>query len=443
MKYNFKRTDFPEDFIFGAATAAYQIEGSNFGDCGSSIWDTWAATPGNVVNFEDGSIACDHYNRTEEDLNLIKVGGFDSYRFSASWSRVMPDGRTVNPKGLDFYDKLVDQLLKRGLKPNLTLYHWDLPSALSDIGGWTNREIPLLFADYTEALINRIGDRLDFVSTINEPFCASWLAYFVGRKAPGMRDIRAAMRSMHYIQLAHGLAIETLRGMGQKNLGTVLNLSHSEPASSNELDKAAQQTFDAIGFRWFMDSIFKGHYPEDMLSANLQHMPEGFEDDMKVINQKMDWLGINYYTREIISHVPDQPWPNLEIGRGPLPKTDMGWEIFPQGLEAVLKRVHQDYTDDLPLYITENGMAVDSELVDGECNDVERIDYIDMHMQKVLKCIKDGVPIKGYYGWSLLDNYEWAYGYEKRFGLVHVDYKTQKRTPKASYKAFKHALTEV
>ena len=439
MTFSFTRQDFPKDFQFGAATAAYQIEGSKFGNCGTSHWDTWSATPGNVVGADDGSVACDHYHRYADDLDIIRSGGFDAYRFSTSWARVMPDGKTLNPEGLDYYDRLVDAIVERGLNPNLTLYHWELPSAMADIGGWANRETPLRFADMTRAVIERIGDRVERVATINEPWCVAWLSHFLGGHAPGMRDVRAAMRAMHHIQLAHGTALKVMRAHGQKNLGIVLNLGHGEPVSAT--DKAATKTFDAITFRWFMDSLFKGHYPEDMIAVVGQHMPEKYEDDLALISQPIDWLGINYYTRALVKATPETPWPHFEEVAGPLPKTQMGWEIYPQGLELLLKRAHVEYTGDLPLMVTENGMANDDSVNSGRCDDPIRVRYFDDHLQAVLRCIADGVPIKGYFGWSLLDNFEWALGYEKRFGLVHVDYETQKRTPKASFEAFRQALS--
>ncbi|MGB0799305.1 MAG: family 1 glycosylhydrolase, partial [Planktomarina sp.] len=317
LSFSFSRRDFPKGFQFGAATAAYQIEGSKFGGCGSSHWDTWSATPGNVVGNDDGSVACDHYHLYEQDLDIIKSGGFDSYRFSTSWARVMPDGKTVNPQGLDYYDRLVDAIVERGLNPNLTLYHWELPSALADIGGWANRETAMRFADMTRAVIDRLGDRVERVATINEPWCIAWLSHFLGGHAPGLRDIRAAMRAMHHIQLAHGNAMQVLRDHGQKNLGIVLNLGHGEPASESAEDIAATKTFDAIHTRWFMDSLFKGHYPEDMIAAVGQHMPLDYEADMTLISQPMDWLGINYYTRGLVKAAPNQPWPHMDDAAGP------------------------------------------------------------------------------------------------------------------------------
>ena len=441
MSFNFSRRDFPNDFIFGVATAAYQIEGSKFGNCGSSHWDTWSETPGNVHNSDNGSIACDHYNRFYDDLDIIKSGGFDSYRFSTSWSRVMPDGKSVNSEGLDFYDRLVDGMIARGLKPNLTLYHWELPSYLADIGGWTNRDIAERFAEFTDVIINRIGDRIDHTATINEPWCVAWLSYFLGGQAPGIRDIRAAVRAMHHVMLAHGKALEVLKSHGQSNLGIVLNLGHGEAASNTQADINATKTFDAIHTRWFMDSLFKGNYPKDMLSKVEKYMPENFESDMKLISSPIDWLGVNYYTRGVIKAAPNEPWPNFEGEEGALPKTQMGWEIYHEGLELLLKRIYNDYTNEIPIMITENGMANEDVVSNDICNDPIRVKYFEDHLQAVIRCIAYGVPVKGFFGWSLLDNYEWAYGYEKRFGLVHVDYETQKRTPKASFKAFQKAIS--
>ena len=441
MSFSFSRRDFPNDFIFGVATAAYQIEGSKFGNCGSSHWDTWSETPGNVHNSDNGSIACDHYNRFYDDLDIIKSGGFDSYRFSTSWSRVMPDGKSVNSEGLDFYDRLVDGMIARGLKPNLTLYHWELPSYLADIGGWTNRDIAERFAEFTDVIINRIGDRIDHTATINEPWCVAWLSYFLGGQAPGIRDIRAAVRAMHHVMLAHGKALEVLKSHGQSNLGIVLNLGHGEPASNTQADINATKTFDAIHTRWFMDSLFKGNYPKDMLSKVEKYMPENFESDMKLISSPIDWLGVNYYTRGVIKAAPNEPWPHFEEEEGALPKTQMGWEIYPEGLELLLKRIYNDYTNEIPIMITENGMANEDVVSNDICDDPIRVKYFEDHLQAVIRCIAYGVPVKGFFGWSLLDNYEWAYGYEKRFGLVHVDYETQKRTPKASFKAFQKAIS--
>lgn len=440
MTFSFRRSDFPDGFLFGAATAAYQIEGASFGGAGPSHWDTFAATPGNVANAETGAVACDHYHRYPEDLDLLKSGGFDAYRFSTSWARVLPDGRTVNKEGLDFYDRLADAILERGLKPYLTLYHWDLPAALADLGGWRNRDVASWFADFATIVTDRIGDRMAAIATINEPWCVSWLSHFLGIHAPGMRDIRAAARSMHHVLLAHGRALEAMRASGRNNLGIVLNFEHSNPASEKPADVAAAALQDAIYNRWFIQAITQKSYPQEVLEGFAGHMPEGFEDDLQVIGQPIDWLGVNYYTRSNIAADPDAAWPSLKSVSGPLPTTDMGWEIYPDGLHAILTRLARDYTKETPILITENGMAWDDHLENGRVDDRERIDYFESHLGAVRRAIGDGAPVQGYFGWSLLDNYEWALGYGKRFGMVHVDYESQKRTPKASFEAFRHAI---
>jgi beta-glucosidase len=440
MSFTFTRDDFPQGFLFGAATAAYQIEGASFGKCGPSHWDTFAATPGNVANAEDGAVACDHYHRFEADLDLVQQAGFDVYRFSVSWARVMPDGVTVNPEGVAFYDRLVDAIRARGLKPYLTLYHWDLPAALADTGGWTNPATVDRFAEFTRVVIGRIGDRVEAVATINEPWCVAWLSHFLGHHAPGLRDIRAAARAMHHILLAHGRALAAMREMGQKNLGIVLNFTDAHPASDAPADAAARDRLDALYNRWFLDAVFKGRYPEAAMAGLAPHMPEGFEAQMAEIAAPLDWLGINYYTRTLVADAPGTPWPGFDTPTGPLPKTDMGWEIYPEGLANLLTRIHRDYTGPLPLYVTENGMAGDDHIVDGRCDDPVRMQFLEDHLQAVRGAIAESVPVRGYFAWSLLDNYEWAFGYDKRFGLVHVDYETQARTPKASYHAFRSAI---
>ncbi len=441
MQFSFTRGDFPPDFVFGASTAAYQIEGTSFGAVGPSHWDSFARTSGNVVNGEDGSVACDHYHRFEEDLDLVQTGGFDAYRFSTSWPRVMPDGRTVSSEGLDFYDKLTDAILARGLKPFLTLYHWDLPSELADRGGWANRDTAALFADLTEAVVGRIGDRMHAIATINEPWCVAWLSHFIGAQAPGLRDIRAASRAMHHILVAHARSMEVMRARDLSNLGIVLNFAHPQAANGNEQDERAATTFDGIHNRWFIEALSRGRYPEDIVSALEPHMPDGYEDDLPAISAPIDWLGVNYYTRTIVEHDPDALWPHYRDVEGPLPKTDMGWEIFPEGLHLLLNRLTQDYTGDLPLFVTENGMAGDEQNVDGRVDDPVRVRYFEDHIRAVLTSAAEGVPVRGYFAWSLLDNYEWSFGYDKRFGIVHVDYATQERTPKASFDAFRRALS--
>lgn len=434
------RFDFPEGFLFGAATAAYQIEGSRFGGCGSSHWDTFAATPKNVVRAEDGGTACDHYHRWADDLDLLRAANLDAYRFSTSWSRVMPDGVTVNPEGMDFYDRLVDGMLARGLKPFQTLYHWELPSALADRGGWANRDTTLRFADFAEAITRKMGDRVASIATINEPWCVAWLSHFLGVHAPGLRDIRAAARAMHHILLAHGLAIERLRGMGQPNLGIVLNFDYAEPASDRPEDIGAAARADGIFNRWFIEAITRKAYPGIVLEGLEPHMPANWQDDMAVIGQKLDWLGVNYYTRHLNAHDPDAPWPHLRDVPGPLPKTQMGWEIYPDGLHHFLTRMARDHVGDLPIYVTENGMANADSIAGGAVPDAVREAFLWDHLAATKRAIADGANVRGFFYWSLLDNYEWAEGYEKRFGLVHVDFQTLARVPKSSYHALARAL---
>lgn len=430
----FKRSDFPRDFIFGAATAAYQIEGTSFGGCGRSHWDDFANTPGNIDDNSDGSVACDHYHRYGEDLDLMRVGNFDAYRFSVSWPRVLPDGRgAVNEEGLDFYDRLVDAQLARGLKPYMTLYHWDLPSPLADLGGWRNRDIAKWFADYARLVMSRLGDRVASTATFNEMWCIAWLSHFRGHHAPGLRDIRAAAHAMHNVLLAHGTALQALRADGARNLGVVLNLDHNAAATDDPLDVAAAAREDALFNRWFLEGIFAGSYPAEALEGLAPHMPKGWEQDMGLISAPIDSLGVNYYSRGLYAHKAGSLWPHVRGVAATLPTTDMGWEIYPEGLFQVLTRIDRDYTKGLPVFITENGMANADVVENGAVFDPERIAFLDAHLDAVRRAIAAGVNMQGYFCWSLLDNYEWAYGYTKRFGLVHVDYATQKRTPKASY----------
>jgi beta-glucosidase len=433
------RASFPEGFLFGAATAAYQIEGSSFGGAGPCHWDTFAKSPGNVIRAEDGAIACDHYRQWPADLDLIKSAGMDAYRFSTSWARVMPDGVKINPQGIDFYDRLVDGMLERGLKPFQTLYHWEMPSALADQGGWTNRDTCHRFADFAEAITRVLGNRVETIATINEPWCVAWLSHFWGHHAPGLRDIRATARAMHHILLAHGLATQRLRGLGQDNLGIVLNFNHFAAASDSPQDKAAADTMDAIFNRWFIQAITRGTYPDAVLAGLGPHMPLNWQDDMPTIQSKQDWLGVNYYTRGTIAHAPGL-WPNAKDIPATLPTTQMGWEIYPEGLHHFLTRMARDYIGDMPLYVTENGMANADVVEDNAVSDQIREDYLFAHLHATKRAIDDGANVKGFFYWSLLDNYEWAFGYEKRFGLVHVDFETLKRTPKSSYHALRRAI---
>lgn len=432
--FSIDRKDFGPNFTFGVATAAYQIEGGQGDGRGPSIWDSFSATPGNVHNGDTGINACNHYELWPHDLDLIRDGGFDSYRFSFAWPRLIPEGTgAVNQAGLDFYDRLIDGMLERGIKPYATLYHWDLPSALQDKGGWMNRDIASWFGDYAALVAQKFGDRLTATATINEPWCVAFLSHYLGIHAPGYRDIRAAARAMHHVLFAHGTAIDALRANGAKSLGIVLNLEKSEAATDRPEDRAAMNLGDAIFNRWYLGGVLKGKYPQEVTTWLGDHLPKGYEKDMDVVSRPLDWLGINYYTRGLYKAGEAGGNPIEQI-KGPLEKTDIGWEIYPKGLSDLLVRVSNDYTK-IPLYVTENGMAE----VEGD-DDPRRVKYYDDHLKAVLAAREQGADVRGYFAWSLLDNYEWAEGYNKRFGIVHVDYETQQRTPKSSYRAFQGML---
>lgn len=437
----FTRADFPAGFLFGASTSSYQIEGHAQGGAGRTHWDDFAATPGNVVRAENGARACDHFNRYEQDLDLAAGMGVDAYRFSTSWARVIPEGRGApNPEGLDFYDRLVDAMLERGLKPFPTLYHWELPSPLADLGGWRNRDIAEWFGEFTKVIMGRIGDRVHAAAPINEPWCVAWLSHYLGLHAPGVRDIRAAARAMHHVLLAHGRAIEVMRGLGMSNLGAITNHEYAVPADGTEEAAQAAQLYDGIYNRWFLSGIYSGTYPADVLEGLDPHMPANWQDDMAAISAPVDWAGVNYYTRKLISPGPSGLFGDLTEATGDLPQTSMGWEVYPDGLYQILQRVGQAYARNIPVYVTENGMSAPDVLRGGAVNDPHRIDYLNQHLAAVRRAIADGTDVRGYFIWSLLDNYEWSLGYEKRFGLVHVDFDTLDRTPKASYHALKSVL---
>jgi beta-glucosidase len=438
---DWQRSDFPTNFEFGVATSAYQIEGSQFGGCGESHWDRYAAKSGNVVGNEHGGIACDHYNRWEEDLNLIQQLGVDSYRFSTSWARIMPYGKgQPNAKGLAFYDRLIDGMLARGISPNLTLYHWELPMTLADKGGWCNRDTAYRFADFSELICSRYGDRVDRFATINEPWCVSWLSHFLGLQAPGKTSLEAAALSMHHILLAHGLSIQAMRSLNQRNLGIVLNFEHAQPADDSERAILATERHDAIINRWFLEAITKKQYPEPALEGLGDYLPESYSEDMDIIGQPIDWLGINYYTRQLIAHEDGCGFPATKTVLGPRPKTAMDWEIYPEGLGQLLPRIAEQVGADMPLYITENGLATNEPIIDGRSQDGLRLDFFNQHLAEVKGAIDKGLNIKGYTAWSLMDNYEWSFGYDKRFGLIHIDFETLKRTPKASYYAWQKSM---
>lgn len=434
-------SQFPDDFTFGVATSSYQIEGQKFGGCGLSHWDSFAKVPNAVYGQEDGAIACDHYHRWQEDLDLIQQGGFSAYRFSFSWPRILPDdNRSLNQDGISFYDRLIDGMLARGIAPHATFYHWDLPIRLADKGGWTNRDTAHYFADYTDVLMRHFGDRLVSVAPVNEPWCVAWLSHYLGHHAPGLRDVSAAGKAMHHIQLAHGLSAQVARDHGHKNIGCVLNKEFAVPADDSDNTIRLAHLYDGIYSRWFEDSIFKGQYPDDVLDLLAPYLPEAWQDDMAVIATPLDWVGVNYYTRAVIAPDSSERLTGLKTIAGNLPKTDMNWEIAPEGLSFFLRRLAKDYAPNLPIYITENGMANADNIQDGTIADTARIAYFESHLAEVAEVLAEGVNVKGYFAWSLLDNYEWAFGYDKRFGLIHVDFDSQVRTPKQSYYAWQKAL---
>jgi beta-glucosidase len=433
MNMLLKRTAFPDDFIFGAATAAYQIEGHQHGGAGESIWDHFAKASGTYQR-QDGAIACDHYHRYAEDLDLMANAGFDAYRFSFSWARLLPDGKTINSEGIDFYDQLIDAMLERKLRPFGTAYHWDMPQALGELGGWANQDVVRRFGDFVGLLADRYGDRLESLATINEPWCVSWLSHFIGEHAPGNKDLAIASKTMHNVMLGHGLGMEAARSVSKVPLGIVLNFTPGIAASDSEEDHQALARHEAITNEWFLHALTRGEYPAVALETLEPHMPDNWTDDMDIISQPIDFVGINYYTSVQVK-AESGDYPNVGVVSRGLPTTDMGWEIEPDALGRVIEFVAKE-TGELPLYITENGMAASSGI-----DDAHRIEYFKSHTDVVAKQAKN-FPVKGYFAWSLLDNYEWAFGYAKRFGIIHVDYDTMERTPKQSYQWWKAGLTD-
>jgi beta-glucosidase len=440
-QFRFKRVVFPTGFVFGTSTSAYQIEGQQFGSAGISHWDSFAATPGNVHLAQNGALACDHYHRYAEDLDLVAAAGLDAYRFSTAWSRVMPQGTgRANAAGLDFYDRLVDAICARDLKPFLTLYHWELPAPLADRGGWCNSDIVDWFAEFADVLLRRIGDRLYATAPINEPWCVAWLSHFLGLHAPGLRDIRAASRALHYVQIAQTRALDVIRTYGAGRAGVVFNFEYASAADDNHASRKAAQFYDAIFNRWFLEGSCLGEYPAEALEFVEPYLPVGWQQDLERSAVPLDWIGINYYTRKLIAPAVDLTLPAVAARTGGLPQTTMGWEIYPPGLGEFLRRVNATSGGAVPIYITENGISADDRVTATGIDDGVRIDYIDAHLTEVRAALADGVPVVGYFVWSLLDNYEWTLGYSKRFGLVHVDFDTLERTPKHSWYALREAL---
>ncbi|WP_108398702.1 GH1 family beta-glucosidase [Devosia submarina] len=431
--FSHTRADFGPDFMFGVAMAAHQIEGGQTDGRGSSIWDSFANTPGNTRNFDNGNIACDHYNRWAEDLDLIRDGGFDAYRFSFSWSRLIPEGTgALNSNGFAFYDRLIDGMLERNIKPLATLYHWDLPSALQDRGGWMNRDTALAFADYAAMASEKFGSRLESIATFNEPWCITVLSHFLGAHAPGYRDVRATARAMHHVLLAHGLGIKAMREVGTNDkLGIVVNMEKCDPASDKPEDIEAAALGDAIFNQFFLDGVLKGSYPEKVTNILEPHLPKDWRDDMATLNQPLDWVGINYYTRFLYTADPKVPVFPFTQARGPLEKTNVGWEIIPEALTEFLVRVSNRYPG-LPIYVTENGAS--------ETDEAKRISFFDRHFAAMIEAQRRGVDLRGYVAWTLIDNFEWAEGFTPKFGLVGMDPLTLDRHPKRSYEAFKTML---
>ena len=420
---------FPKNFVWGVATSAFQIEGAHTADGkGPSIWDTFCRQPGVIADHSDGNTACQHYQRWADDLDLIAGLGVDAYRFSVSWPRVRPDGAGAwNEKGLDFYERLVDGLLARGVAPYVTLNHWDLPDALQAQGGWAHRDTVHRFVEYAQGMAQRLGDRVGAITTHNEPWVMAVLGHETGIFAPGIKSRAVATQVSHHLLLSHGLALQALRAQGcRADLGIVLNLSPMHPATGSPADHAKTALEDGKLLRWYMDPLFKGRYPDDVLADLGADAPLIQTGDLAAIQAPMDFLGINYYSRAVVS--AGQPWDVHSSGRE---VTDMGWEVYPEGLTELLLRLHHDYAVP-PLYVTENGGAFKDQMAAGRVHDHLRTDYIARHIDAVADAVRQGVRMGGYMVWSLLDNFEWASGYEKRFGIVHVDYETQVRTLKDS-----------
>ena len=429
---------FPEGFLWGASTAAYQIEGAvNEDGRGPSIWDVFCGLPGKIVDEETGEVACDHYHRWPEDVALMRELGLGAYRLSTAWPRLLPEGRgPVNEKGAAFYDRLVDAVLGAGIEPWICLYHWDLPQALEYRGGWQNRDTAFWFAEYAQATVRLLGDRVGHWATFNEPNAAAVLGYGEGRHAPGIRGRASALKAIHVMNLAHGLGVAAIRGeRAGLMLGNIYNFHPREPASEREEDAIAAQMLDALWNRSFPDPQLLGRYPEP-LAAEIEALIE--PGDLDTVKQQLDYFAFNHYTRTRVRRDPDHPF---EVGTLPPPPgakvTDMGWEVAPDALLMVLLEVKQRYSGDLPVYILESGAAfADSVDADGRIRDADRIAYIRDYLGAVLDAIGKGVPVRGYFVWSLLDNFEWTFGYEKRFGLVHVDYGTLERRPKDSFRFY-------
>jgi beta-glucosidase len=445
---------FPPGFLWGVATSAFQVEGASTADGrGESIWDRFASAPGAIEDGSDGSVTCDHYRRWPEDVALMRSMGLNAYRFSIAWPRVQPLGKGApNPAGLDFYDRLVDALLEAGIAPMATLHHWDLPQALQDRGGWGSRDTAAAFVDYTHAVSMRLGDRVRQWVTHNEPWCMASLGHELGVHAPGLRDPALSLRVAHHLLLSHGWAVPALhRNAPRAEVGIVLIASEVEPLTQSEVDRDAAREFDGSFNRWYLDPVFRGKYPADAIEDRVRrgHLPAGelpFVEpgDLRAISVPLDFLGLNYYSRTVVSGMPGPGGEAAPRAVAMAPRealTDMGWEVWPQGLEDILVRIHRDYRPPR-IYVTENGAAfADGPNGDGHVHDVRRREYLAGHLRALERAIAAGVPVAGYYHWSLLDNFEWGHGLTKRFGLVHVDHATQRRTLKDSAQYYRAVAT--
>lgn len=438
---------FPEDFLFGVATASYQIEGAwNEDGKGESIWDRFAHTPGTILDGSTGDVACDHYHRFEEDVALMKDLGVDAYRFSVSWSRVLPEGRgRVNEKGLDFYRRLIDALHRAGIRPVVTLYHWDLPQALQEEGGWENPRTCEAFAEYARLLFRAFKGKVALWITLNEPWVVAFIGNYEGRHAPGKRDFQVALHVSRNLLLAHGMAVQVFREEtpgGQ--IGITLNLAPVYPEREQEADVLAAQRYDGYLNRWFLEPVFRGQFPEDLRTFYAQ---KGFAvapfspEEGKLVAQPLDFLGINYYARSIVTQGSE---PVLDIAHVENPyveRSDMGWEVYPRGIYEIVTRVAETYHPPA-IYITENGFAAPDVPQNGTVDDIRRVAYLRDHLLWLYQALEEGHPVRGYFVWSLMDNFEWAFGFSKRFGLVYVDYETQKRLPKKSFFWYRKVIQE-
>ena len=433
-------TEFPTSFLWGAATSAYQIEGSPLADgAGPSIWHRFVRTPGLTKDGDTGDVACDHYRRMADDVALMKRLGLTAYRFSIAWARILPEGRgAVNERGLGFYDRLVDTLLASGIEPMATLFHWDLPAALDDRGGWLNPDVADWFADYASAVFRRLDDRVKLWATLNEPWVVSDGGYLHGALAPGHRNRFEAPLASHQLLRSHAKAVQAYRAIGRHRVGLVVNIEPKYPASTAPADLAATRRAEAYMNRQYLEPVFHGRYPEEMKEIFGEAWPDWPQQDFELIRQPIDFLGINYYTRNVVRH-EETSWllQAVPVRQTQATYSETGWEVFPQGLTDTLVWIRDRYGD-IPQYVTENGAAFydPPAAPAGRVADPLRIDYYRSHLRAVHAAIERGVDVRGYFAWSLLDNLEWSLGYSKRFGLVHVNFETLERTPKDSAKFY-------